>query len=350
MLTRPADLPPILFRNLHGDPVPLVDPRGGPVVLVMSSDAVAYDVAAGDALRAELRGLGASLVVSDAGGTWRMQPDDPVDRLAIDGDRFAELAAMAGGAPLPWLTVLVVDATGSVRFRHVERTAPAGGDDLALAAVLDALRASARAARAGGSKWLPINRRDLIVGSMVAAFGLVLASGCRLRSAARDPAPPPGRDIIEVTLDVNGRAHALAVEPRVTLLDALRERLGLTGTKKGCDHGQCGACTVLVDGRATLSCLTLTVMQDGARITTIEGVARGGQLHPMQAAFISHDAYQCGYCTPGQILSAIALVAARRGRTDDDIREHMSGNLCRCGAYPNIVAAVRQVHGPEQGR
>src|SRR5436190_3263629 len=160
----------------------------------------------------------------------------------------------------------------------------------------------------------------------------------------RQPSPTVPTDAIDVVLVVNDHEHRFSLEPRVTLLDALRERLGLTGTKKGCDHGQCGACTVLVDGRTMLSCLMLAVMQGDARITTIEGLARGGELHPMQAAFLEHDAFQCGYCTPGQILSAVALVAARRGETDDAIREQMSGNLCRCGAYPNIVAAVRQVH------
>jgi len=133
------------------------------------------------------------------------------------------------------------------------------------------------------------------------------------------------------------------VEPRVTLLDALRERLALTGTKKGCDHGQCGACTVLLDGRRINACLTLAVMCEGKSITTIEGLAKGEELHPVQAAFIARDAFQCGYCTPGQICSAVALLAEGHAGTDDEIREWMSGNLCRCGAYPNIVDAIRDV-------
>ena len=147
---------------------------------------------------------------------------------------------------------------------------------------------------------------------------------------------------IAVTLHVNGEARGLAVAPWTTLLDALRGHLGLTGTKKGCDHGQCGACTVLVDGRRIVSCLALAVMQDGARVTTVEGLAEDGALHPVQQAFIDHDAFQCGYCTPGQICSAVALVAEGRAKTEDEIREAMSGNICRCGAYPNIVAAIRQ--------
>jgi xanthine dehydrogenase YagT iron-sulfur-binding subunit len=168
----------------------------------------------------------------------------------------------------------------------------------------------------------------------------------------RAPATP-------VQLNINGRDYRLALEPRVTLLDALREYIGLTGAKKGCDRGQCGACTVLVNGRRINSCLTLAVLHEGDRITTIEGVADGDQLAPLQAAFIEHDALQCGYCTPGQICSAIACIDEMRAGTasaatpdvrqapaelnDDEIRERMSGNLCRCGAYPNIVIAIRKV-------
>ena len=150
------------------------------------------------------------------------------------------------------------------------------------------------------------------------------------------------QDKIAISLTVNGVARELAVAPWVTLLDALRDRLGLTGTKKGCDHGQCGACTVLVDGRRINSCMTFAVMQDGAEVTTVEGLARDGALHPVQQAFIDHDAFQCGACTSGQICSAVGLIGEGRAKTIDDIRELMSGNLCRCGAYPNIVAAIRQ--------
>lgn len=141
---------------------------------------------------------------------------------------------------------------------------------------------------------------------------------------------------------VNGREHALSVDPQVTLLDALREELDLTGTKKGCDQGTCGACTVLVNGRRVLSCLTLAVMHANDRITTIEGLADGERLHPMQAAFLAHDAFQCGYCTPGQILSAVAFLEEGRSVDDASIAEHMSGNICRCGAYENIRAAIRE--------
>jgi xanthine dehydrogenase YagT iron-sulfur-binding subunit len=150
---------------------------------------------------------------------------------------------------------------------------------------------------------------------------------------------------LSVSLTVNGVPARFTVAPWTTLLDALRERLDLTGTKKGCDHGQCGACTVLVDGRRINSCLTLAVMKDGASVTTIEGLATSGQLHALQQAFIDHDAFQCGYCTPGQICSAAGLLAEGRTKTADEIRELMSGNICRCGCYPNIVRAIQQVMG-----
>jgi xanthine dehydrogenase YagT iron-sulfur-binding subunit len=148
---------------------------------------------------------------------------------------------------------------------------------------------------------------------------------------------------VSVPLQVNGRTHTAALEPRVSLLDALRDHLGLAGTKKGCDQGTCGACTIWVDGRRVLSCLILAVAAAGRDIVTIEGLADGGLLHPMQRAFIEHDAFQCGYCTPGQIMSAVKLIEEGNAATDGDIREHMSGNICRCAAYPNIRAAIRQV-------
>jgi xanthine dehydrogenase YagT iron-sulfur-binding subunit len=167
-------------------------------------------------------------------------------------------------------------------------------------------------------------------------------------------------NLVKVVLKVNGATNKLEIDSRVVLLDALRERLGLTGSKKGCDQGQCGACTVLVDGRRVLSCLTLAATLEGREVTTIEGLAKGDRLHPMQTAFIKYDGFQCGYCTPGQICSAVGLLEEARRRevshvtedvtvttsrlTDDEIRERMSGNICRCGAYPNIVAAIQEVH------
>src|SRR5215216_6208946 len=180
-------------------------------------------------------------------------------------------------------------------------------------------------------------------------------------------AAPAVENPVRVALKVNGAARTLEVDSRMVLLDALRERLEMTGTKKGCDQGQCGACTVLVDGRRVLSCLTLAATLEGKEVTTVEGLAKGDELHPVQAAFIKYDGFQCGYCTPGQICSAVGMLAeARRGDvshvtedvtasttslTDDEIRERMSGNICRCGAYPGIVAAIREVHsGRESAR
>jgi xanthine dehydrogenase YagT iron-sulfur-binding subunit len=173
-------------------------------------------------------------------------------------------------------------------------------------------------------------------------------------AADNEPSPPP----VKVELQINGQTHSLTLDPRTSLLDALREHLALTGSKKGCDHGQCGACTVLIDGRRINSCLTLAVMHDGQTITTIEGLASGDHLHPMQAAFLEHDGFQCGYCTSGQICSAMGMLAeSLQGMpsyltedltkpvaelTDAEIRERMSGNICRCAAYPNIVAAIKQ--------
>lgn len=150
-------------------------------------------------------------------------------------------------------------------------------------------------------------------------------------------------ETVPLSLTINGKDYNLKIEPRVTLLDLLREQLALTGTKKGCDYGQCGACTVHIDGKRVLSCLSLAVMQEGKKVTTIEGIADGENLHPMQQAFIKHDGFQCGYCTPGQIMSAIACVKEGHATTDEDIREYMSGNICRCGAYSNIVKAVSSV-------
>jgi xanthine dehydrogenase YagT iron-sulfur-binding subunit len=161
----------------------------------------------------------------------------------------------------------------------------------------------------------------------------------------RGQAGPRVPDKIAMALVVNGVATQLKVAPWTTLLDALRDHLDLTGTKKGCDHGQCGACTVLVGGRRINSCLTLAVMNDGAEVTTIEGLAANGALHPLQQAFIDHDAFQCGYCTPGQICSAAGLIAEGKAKNADEIRELMSGNICRCGAYPNILAAIQQAMG-----
>ena len=189
-----------------------------------------------------------------------------------------------------------------------------------------------------------VSRRGLLGSTASSAVALplvgqaLLGGSAEAQEAAVDPRAPPA-----VTLRINGQEHRLALDVRTTLLDTLREHVGLTGAKKGCDHGQCGACTVLIDGRRVLSCLTLAVAAQGRPVTTIEGLAAAdGALHPMQQAFIDQDAFQCGYCTPGQIMSAVACVREGHAGSDADIREYMSGNLCRCGAYANIVAAINQ--------
>jgi xanthine dehydrogenase YagT iron-sulfur-binding subunit len=213
-----------------------------------------------------------------------------------------------------------------------------------------------------------LTRRTLLAGSLGLLALELLATEQALAALVAAPdaaaAPPSAANLVKVAFQVNGATKTLELDSRMVLLDALRERLDLTGTKKGCDQGQCGACTVIVDGRRVLSCLTLTATLEGREVTTVEGLGKGDQLHPMQAAFIKYDAFQCGYCTPGQLCSAVALLdEARRGDvshvtedvtvtttrlTDDQIRERMSGNICRCGAYPGIVAAIQEVHSGRQ--
>jgi xanthine dehydrogenase YagT iron-sulfur-binding subunit len=193
---------------------------------------------------------------------------------------------------------------------------------------------------------LTLGRRDFLRTAAATGAALPFATGtlsmADASAIAQTQTKSPGEPET-VSLGINGQTRTLSLDPRTTLLDALREHIGLTGTKKGCGHGQCGACTVHVDGLRVLSCMTFAVMAEGREVTTIEGLAGpGGTLHPMQQAFIDHDAFQCGYCTPGQIMSAVACVHEGHAETDADIREYMSGNLCRCAAYPNIVAAIRQ--------
>ncbi|WP_176592468.1 aldehyde dehydrogenase iron-sulfur subunit PaoA [Sphingobium sp. EM0848] len=203
----------------------------------------------------------------------------------------------------------------------------------------------------------PLTRRSLLQSSAAAAAALPALGEAQAAPARHPSAGKEGASMTAVGLTVNGREVHLQLDPRTTLLDALREHLHLTGTKKGCDHGQCGACTVIVEGRRINSCLTLAVMHEGERITTIEGLGTPEKLHPMQRAFITHDGYQCGYCTPGQICSAVAVLEeieagipshatddlAHVAFSDGEVRERMSGNICRCAAYPNIIAAIRDV-------
>ena len=204
-----------------------------------------------------------------------------------------------------------------------------------------------------------VTRRTVIETGTTAMLLTALPRAAAAAGSVNSNEPPPPS--VSFELQINGRSHSMTLDPRTTLLDALREHLTLTGSKKGCDHGQCGACTVLIEGRRINSCLTLAVMHDGQSITTIEGLALGDDLHPLQAAFVEHDGFQCGYCTSGQICSAIGMLAERHSGmpsyvtedltksaavlTDTEIRERMSGNICRCAAYPNIVAAIKQTAG-----
>src|SRR6202790_1693441 len=204
-----------------------------------------------------------------------------------------------------------------------------------------------------------ITRRTVIETGTTALLLTTLPRGALAAGPLDDTGPPPPPATVE--LQINGRSHSLTLDPRTTLLDALREHLALTGSKKGCDHGQCGACTVLIEGHRINSCLTLAVMHDGQSVTTIEGLAEGETLHPLQTAFVEHDGFQCGYCTSGQICSAVGMLAESRSGmpsyvtedltqpaaelTDAEIRERMSGNICRCAAYPNIVTAIKQAAG-----
>jgi xanthine dehydrogenase YagT iron-sulfur-binding subunit len=215
--------------------------------------------------------------------------------------------------------------------------------------------------------WASVSRREMLIAGAASATGLgSLAAADGVAAGVDLPSPDPAGPLanaaptMRVSFDVNARAQTLELDTRVTLLDALREHLHLTGTKKGCDHGQCGACTVLVDGRRINACLTLAVMHEGAKVTTIEGLGTPEKLHPMQAAFVKHDGYQCGYCTPGQICSAVAMLdeiekgipshvstdlGAKPALTAVELRERMSGNICRCGAYSNIAQAIGEVAG-----
>jgi xanthine dehydrogenase YagT iron-sulfur-binding subunit len=289
---------------------------------------------------------------------------------SVDGDwydlRFAReqmrLPFLANPSPQPEIAQLygaegrealfVIDADGVIQWSY---RAPVGvppkAEDLVEALRLIAPQPKEETAAPKAPR-MALTRRDFIAATLATAFALTLGAHAAQAEpeAARMGATPmapamgvSGGDTMPITLTVNDAAHDLQIDPRATVLDALRERIGMTGSKKGCDHGQCGACTVLVDGRRVLSCLSLAVAQQGKKITTIEGLAQGETLHPMQQAFLTHDGFQCGYCTPGQIMSAVGLLTEPVGPEDADVRENMSGNLCRCGAYPNIVAAIQDV-------
>jgi len=231
--------------------------------------------------------------------------------------------------------VFVLDGEGVVRWQHIGPTGASPSADSLIAALTP--------------KQEGISRRQLLLTAVTASLALALLPRLTWGQTTAKPAAPPG-SLRPVTLNINGHDVRIAIDPRVTLLDALRERLGLMGTKKGCDHGQCGACTVHMNGRRVNSCLTLAMQAEGSKIETIEGLANGDQLHPVQAAFIKHDGFQCGYCTSGQIMSAVACIHEGHARTDEDIAEFMSGNICRCGAYPGIRAAIKEARDTMGGR
>jgi xanthine dehydrogenase YagT iron-sulfur-binding subunit len=338
---------PLAITLRNGRALSLGAPAGEPLVLALF--ARAGSIVAGeetlDRIRAELRGLGAELIIVGRDGIWCFRPDDEFELLATAEDMtdtelvkiFAAYGLRVGtGNEEGEVAVYVFDEKRRMRFE--QRGSGADLDDLARA-----LGDGARAFYAASRPWA-LSRRELLVSALVASFTLALVDGCAKPKLPAVATSAPGKETageVDVVLDVNGARHRLRVEPRGTLLDVLRERLGLTGTKKGCDQGQCGACTVLVDGRRINSCLTLAVMVDSQKIVTIEGLAEGDRLHPVQQAFIGEDAFQCGFCTPGQIMSAVGLLREKRGTSPAEIREQMSGNICRCGAYPNIVTAIQ---------
>ena len=373
--------PDFALADALGRPRRLSDFRGSPVVL-------AFPARAGerwDPARTEYVDAYNRLVARVPGGSGAR-----LLRVGGGGERWRELTFADDAAAIPVVTeddaavaaaygvtegaaVFVLDEAGTVRWRSADALPHPDEVARALAALAPAEESRTEESRTDAAPAAGWSRRAFVATLFGASLAVVLAPGRARASQAgasqadvRDDArnDAVGRALgaaMPVTLHVNGRDLTLQLEPRVSLLDALREYAGLTGTKKGCDHGQCGACTVHVDDRRVLSCLSLAVMQQGKQITTIEGLApvavaqaaapkpEAGQsatvLHPMQQAFLTHDGYQCGYCTPGQIMSAVAVVREPWGPDDADVREAMSGNICRCGAYPGIVAAIQEVRG-----
>ncbi len=292
---------------------------------------------------------GAALLAISPGGLWFFRPDDEVQCFAgaesLDAQELSTLRRRFS-VPEGTAAVFILDDSQTIRFGTIAR-----GSEPTFVTLVEALSRAGREVLDTQASRFTLTRRQFVLDSLIASFTLAFLDGTRGRAlAATAPPTESAAGDFELTLVVNGAARKLRIDPRVTLLDALRERLGLSGTKKGCDQGQCGACTVLVDGRRVNACLTLAMTAEGLPITTIEGLATGEALHPMQAAFVAEDGFQCGYCTSGQIMSALGLLAEHRrfatastGALDDAaIREQMSGNICRCGAYPNIVAAIKR--------
>ena len=309
------------------------DKRGRPLIVAFAPDEWNPARAAQSELYASLAAQFGAQSVGAGGDEWHAfdSVGDVAARFGVAGER----------------AVFVLDENGAVAWSWRSKS----GEEAAPGEILAALENLQNDEKKG------LSRRSFLAATLAASAVLALAANSSHAAPRRVPADTPPidavpnlsaansyvkTDTIPVTLRVNGRAQTLQLEPRVALLDALREYMGLTGSKKGCDHGQCGACTVHVDGERHLSCLSLAVRSQGKEITTIEGLSKNGELHPMQLAFIENDAFQCGYCTPGQIMSATALIKEGHAQTDAEIRESMSGNLCRCAAYPNILAAVKE--------
>ena len=357
-----SSAPDFCVPHLPGQPASrLSDLRGQPVLLAFSppgwnpaqAEALAQinRVLSVSGFSGELLGLSPGPRAAQA----QFAGEDAPIAVLTDNQLPADAAALYGVSGQQALFVL--DEDGIVRWQYVAAPgiAPQAQD---LRAALSSLPvstplaqpAASDAARAG------LTRREFLAAALGVALVLAVPpqparAQAAPASSAVSPAllPPSSAGTVPVTLHINGTAHTLQIEPRVTLLDALRERIGLTGSKKGCDHGQCGSCTVHADGRRINSCLALAIAYQGKQITTIEGLAQGDALHPVQAAFIRHDGFQCGFCTSGQIMSATALLKEPIGPNDADVRDSMSGNLCRCGAYTNIVAAIQDVRQGETG-
>lgn len=351
--------PDFTLTDANGNTVSLRDFTGNPVILAFFGcewdPARAIHLARYEELlslgNADDSGKANLLHVTGAGTLHQVAfSENPSDSVSVlrDCELYGKTARQYG--VVGQQAVFVISADGNVHWKFV---APRGVYPRP-EAVCDALAE----ANSPKPKFPPseekraMNRRAFLATTLAAAFVLALqpVGGAQSKAATPDLTvqdKPAGT--MPVALNVNGSVQTLNLDPRVTLLDALREYMGLTGSKKGCDHGQCGACTVHVNGERVNSCLTLAVMNQNRPITTIEGLAKGDELHPMQVAFIKHDGFQCGYCTPGQIMSAVALLNEGHARSEDDIREHMSGNICRCGAYPGILAAIEEVRNNKTG-
>jgi xanthine dehydrogenase YagT iron-sulfur-binding subunit len=366
-----AAAPDFGLADADGRMIRLSDLRGQPVILAFYPPD--WDPSRADQLThfnwlvRQVPGVHAELLGISMDGMWcqlAFAGDSVRVPLLADLDpcgAVAERYGVRGGQAL-----FVIDGDGTIAWRHAGPvgTVPPSEELVAALAALrppEPSRPSERRAdlapcvRGNGtdddaSVVMP-SRREFVATALAAALALAAAPLLAQAETLTSRIVPerPDQAPVRVTLNVNGRPLALSIEPRVTLLDALREHAGLTGSKKGCDHGQCGACTVHVNGRRQLSCLTFAVMHQGDQITTIEGLASGDTLHPMQTAFITHDGFQCGYCTSGQLMSATALLKEPCGPSDAEVRECMSGNICRCGAYPGIVAAIQDVRGNARG-